>query len=151
MANIKNHIRVLLIIILIVFIFINIPIVCYGYEQEEDTDYVWLKEEITNVSTNKTDEPKLNSKCAVVFDRNSKTVIFSKNANKRVPMASTTKIMTAIVMLENLDLNNDFSLNTQVEVCKEAGAIGGSRLGLKKGDKISYKDLLYGLMLCSRK
>ena len=66
-------------------------------------------------------------------------------------MASTTKIMTAIVLLENIEKNNNLTLDTEVEVCKEAGAIGGSRLGLKKGDKISINDLLYGLMLCSRK
>ena len=57
--------------------------------------------------------------------------------------------MTSLVLLENLGVNNDLTLNSQIEVCKQAGAIGGSRLGLKAGDKITINDLLYGLMLCS--
>ena len=56
------------------------------------------------------------------------------------------KIMTAIVFVEN-----NKNLNEEVEVCKQAANIGGSRLGLKTGDKITKEDLLYGLMLCSRK
>ena len=58
-------------------------------------------------------------------------------------MASTTKIMTAIIVLENSNLNNI------VEVSKKAANTGGSRLGLKTGDKITIRDLLYGLLLCS--
>jgi D-alanyl-D-alanine carboxypeptidase len=57
--------------------------------------------------------------------------------------------MTAIVLIENMKKSN-LSLNTEIEVCKQAADIGGSRLGLKSGDKISLNDLLYGLMLCSR-
>ena len=52
--------------------------------------------------------------------------------------------------MENLE-RSGLTLSTEIEVCKEAGNIGGSRLGLKEGDKTTVKDLLYGLMLCSRK
>ena len=58
-------------------------------------------------------------------------------------MASTTKIMTAIVTIENCNLD------TSIEVSKKAAGTGGSRLGLKTGDKITIRDLLYGLMLRS--
>ena len=148
MQFLKVCVRNVLVFTLILLI--NFNIVSCGFEEEEDTDYIWLEEEITNVSNNPSDEPKLNSKCAVVFDRSSKTVIFGKNEDKRVPMASTTKIMTAIVLLEYIESNN-LRLDTQIEVCKEAGAIGGCRLGLKANDRITINDLLYGLMLCSRK
>ena len=60
-------------------------------------------------------------------------------------MASTTKIMTAIVVLEKAKLTDT------VEVSKKAGGTGGSRAGLKAKDKITVNDLLYGLMLPSRK
>ena len=85
----------------------------------------------------------------MAIDGNTGKVIYGKNENIRTPMASTTKIMTAIVLLENMK-EKDLDLNSIVEVCKEAANIGGSRLGLKAGDKISINDLLYGLMLCSR-
>ena len=136
-------------IIVIFVLLINVSTVIFADEIEEETDYIWLQEEIENASANPKSEPNINSRYAVVLDRNSKSVLFAKNENQRVPMASTTKIMTAIVLLENLGVNNNLTLDTQVEVCKEAGAIGGSRLGLKAGDKITINNLLYGLMLCS--
>ena len=58
-------------------------------------------------------------------------------------MASTTKIMTAIIVLENTNLKD------VVTVDSKSASIGGSRLGLKKNDKITVNDLLYGLMLRS--
>ena len=143
----KNIKKVILIIILNILLTLQTNI--FAYEIEEETDYIWLQQEIENVSANPISEPNLNSRYAIVLDRNSKAILFAKNENQRVPMASTTKMMTAIVLLENLGVNNNLTLDTQVEVCKEAGTIGGSRLGLKTGDKITVNNLLYGLMLCS--
>ena len=128
MKRTSKHTNHVLILFFILIISINISLNSFGYQQ-----------------------PNLNSRYVAVFDRNSKEVIYGKNENKRVPMASTTKIMTAIILLENLETNNELSLDTKIEVCKEAALVGGSRLGLKKKDKITINDLLYGLMLCSRK
>ena len=61
-------------------------------------------------------------------------------------MASTTKIMTATIVIENVK-----NLNETVTVSSKAAGTGGSRLGLHTNDKITVNDLLYGLMLCSRK
>ena len=71
-------------------------------------------------------------------------IIWGKNETKRTPMASTTKIMTAIVAIENND-----NLNQIVIVSTKAAGTGGSRLGLKKNDQVTLNDLLYGLMLVS--
>ena len=135
--------------IFIIIIFFNIFNFSYADEIEEQTDYIWLDEEIKNVSINNKAELLLNAKNICALDRNSKKVIFEKNKDIRVPMASTTKIMTAIVLVENLN-KDKIHLNTKVKVGKEAANIQGSRLGLKKGDEITINDLLYGLMLCSR-
>ena len=122
----------------------------FANEIEEETDYIWLYEEIENASIKPKDEPSLTSKYICAFDRSSKTVIYAKNENEKVPMASTTKIMTAIVLMENLE-SKGLDITSNIEVDKKAALIGGSRLGLKKGDRININDLLYGLMLCSRK
>ncbi len=61
-------------------------------------------------------------------------------------MASTTKIMTATIVIENVK-----NLNETVTVSSKAAGTGGSSLGLHTNDKITVNDLLYGLMLCSRK
>lgn len=94
-------------------------------------------------SANLNDEPKINSRSAVVIDRKSKNIIYGKNENVKRAMASTTKIMTAMVVIQNTNLNNI------VDISKKAAGTGGSRLGLKAGDKITVKDLLYGLLLRS--
>lgn len=61
----------------------------------------------------------------------------------RLPMASTTKILTAIIILEDCDLNEIISVPKQAELA------GGSSVYLREGDQISVRDLLYGLMLRS--
>lgn len=148
MQQSKKIVKVFSVIILtFILSFTNI---IFAYEEEEETDYIWLQEEIIGASTNSRKQLVLNSRYIAVLDRTSKEIIYGKSENTRVPMASTTKIMTAIVLLENMDKNN-LTLNSEIEVCKQAASIGGSRLGLKTGDKIKLNDLLYGLMLCSRK
>lgn len=136
-------------VILSIFLVVGINNFSYCNDIDEDTDYVWLYEEI-KTSAKQTNELKLNSRYICTLDRSSKTVIYAKNENTKVPMASTTKIMTAIVLIENLE-NTGLELSSTVVVSKKAAIIGGSRLGLKTADKITVNDLLYGLMLCSRK
>lgn len=88
-------------------------------------------------------EPNLNSKSAIIYERSSGTILYGKNEHQKRKMASTTKIMTAIIVLENSNLDDIVTVST-----KSAGT-SGSRLGLHTNDKISVRDLLYGLLLCS--
>ena len=103
---------------------------------------------IAFVSSIEAAEPKNNSiyvdsRCAIAMDSKSKCVLYEKNAEMLVPIASTTKIMTTLVALKygNLD--------TKYEVSPKAASIRGSKVGYKKGEQISLKELLYGLMLRS--
>ena len=116
----------------------NISIV-YADDENEATE----KSNMIEVTNQTKDEPILNSRIAVAYDRKSGKVIWGKNENKKSAMASTTKIMTSIILLENSDLTQT------VTISAKAAGTGGSRLGLKKDDKITMKDLLYGLMLKS--
>ena len=88
-------------------------------------------------------EISTNSKNIIVLDRKTLSVLYEKNAYEKVPMASTTKIMTCILVLENGNLNDI------VTVSKNSAKVSGSTLGLKENMKISVNDLLYGLMLRS--
>lgn len=100
--------------------------------------------ETTAVETQET--PNINSRHAIVYDRVSGTVLYGKKENEKCKMASTTKVMSAIIVLENEE-----NLEEKIKISGKAAGTGGSRLGLKKDDEISIKDLLYGLLLCSRK
>ena len=112
---------------------------------EDNFDISEILEDIESIETasNSSQIPTINSRSYVVIDRNSNTVLVGKNENQKKKMASTTKIMTALVVIEN---NN---LSDTVEISKKAASTGGSRLGLKTGDKLTVSDLLYGLMLRS--
>lgn len=129
------------IISLILIISILFPIHCFA--DEENIEEVEEIPELVEATTNSAEEPNINSRSAIVFDRNSKEVIYGKDENTKKKMASTTKIMTCIVVLEKGELTDT------VIVSKNAAGTGGSRVGLKTGDKATVQDLLYGLMLCS--
>ncbi len=104
---------------------IFMPTIYADDEEEEELNEIELQE-IVESATKPNNEPVLNSKSAIIYDR-------------------TTKIMTAIVVLENSKLTDT------VTISKKAANTGGSRLKLNTGDKITVNDLLYGLMLRSRK
>lgn len=112
---------------------------------EDNFDISEILDDIETIETtsNSAEFPTINSRAYAVIDRNSNTVLVGKNENQKKKMASTTKIMTALVVIEN---NN---LSDTVEISKKSASTGGSRLGLKTGDKLTVSDLLYGLMLRS--
>lgn len=97
------------------------------------------------VSTDKPNivPPKIGAGAAIVMDAVSGRVLYEKNAYSRRAMASTTKIMTAIVALENGNLDDE------VTVSRRAAEIWGSTLGLRSGQKYTLRELLYGMMLSS--
>lgn len=127
--------------ILLVFL---LPTICFADDLLEETELDnWLQVSTENTTSSK--EPITNSKHIVALDRKSLTVLYEKDANTEVPMASTTKIMTAILVLEHCDLSET------VEFSKEAANVRGSCLEVSTGAKLSMNDVLYGLMLRSRK
>ena len=79
-----------------------------------------------------------------VMESTTGRVLYSKNENKQMPMASTTKIMTAITAIENCR-----NLDEEFEISPKAVGISGTSIYLRKGETMSMRDLLYGLMLVS--
>ena len=104
-----------------------------------------VKELALETTAKVSEEPVLNARAAVIYDRKTKEIIWGKNETEKRAMASTTKIMTAIVIIEKGNLSD------VVTISKKAANTGGSRLKINTNDKISVIDLLYGLMLRSRK
>lgn len=139
----KNLFKI--IIILIILLNVYSPLIYADDEEEEDINETELQELIVESATTPVEGPSINSKAAIIYDRTTQKVIWGKNENTKKAMASTTKIMTAIIVLENSNLSD------VVTVSKKAANTGGSRLKLNTGDKVTVNDLLYGLMLRSRK
>lgn len=88
-------------------------------------------------------ELSVSAKSAIVICADTKDIVFSKNINTKLSMASTTKIMTGLILAEQKDLTKT------VTVTDKMVAVEGSSMGLRAGDVITYLDLLYGLMLAS--
>lgn len=136
--------RIIYICTIIILILAN----CTAYVFADDADEEELLEnEVKEISVEtiaeEQKEPVLNARAAVIYDRKTKEIIWGKNENEKKAMASTTKIMTAIVVLEKGNLSD------VVTISKKAANTGGSRLKINTNDKISVLDLLYGLMLRS--
>ena len=88
-------------------------------------------------------EPGVSAKSAILMHADSGRVLYEKNADEHMLIASTTKIMTAIVVLEHC------ALDELVEVDERSAGIEGSSMYLKAGESYTVEDLLYGLMLAS--
>lgn len=83
------------------------------------------------------------AKAAITIEAQTGISLYEKNADEQLPMASTTKIMTALVALENADINQTFTVSETA--CK----VEGTQIGLLAGDQISLNDLLHMLMMKS--
>lgn len=88
-------------------------------------------------------EPMITATAAISYDLTTNKFLYQKNPKKRLPLASLTKIMTAIVALENTKLDNELT------VSREAASVGESSMGLSEGERYALDELLYGLILHS--
>lgn len=128
--------KLLSVVILFLFTF-----ACFGVTDNKNSicTAVYQNNDVETVSK----PPVVNATASIVMDMKSGRVLFEKNAYMRKAMASTTKIMTAILALEKGNLEDD------VKVSKRAAMVGGSSVHLVQGEVFKLKDLLYGLMLNS--
>ena len=99
------------------------------------------------VTTGETDPdiepPSINAMAAVVVEESTGRILYEKNALQKRSIASTTKIMTALVALENANVED------VVTVSKRAASIGGSVAGLRYGEKYTLRELLHALLIVS--
>lgn len=89
------------------------------------------------------DAPGITSPSAYLLDVGTGRELFSKEGNTRRPIASTTKIMTSLLVMERLSLNDD------VTISAKAAAAGGATIGLKAAERRKVGELLKALMLAS--
>ena len=88
------------------------------------------------------DIPHVTARSALLYDLTTNRTLFEKKSHGRLPMASLTKIMTAIVALENPKSDNKY-------VVTQENIVGEDSMGLQAGETLTLKELIYGLMLRS--
>lgn len=112
----------------------------------ERTNNFWLphvRSQSISSNTLKNVAPEIQAKAAISYDLASNTLLLDKNMDQKLPIASLTKVMTAIVALENGEESD------QIEVTQRAATIGEDSMGLTTGETLTVKELLYGLFLNS--
>lgn len=87
--------------------------------------------------------PSVSADSAVLMDAATGTILYSKNMDTAYPPASTTKIMTTLLTIENTKLDDIVTVSAKVPY------VDGSKIGLSEGEEVKVKDLLYGLILMS--
>lgn len=115
---------------------------CFENEEPEEYEISSLLTSL-EASSAVSKEPDTDSAHIIAIDRNSSRILFEKKAYEITPMASTTKILTAIIALEKCNLEDI------VTISGKAASTSGSTLGITKNTQMSMRDLLYGLMLRS--
>lgn len=109
--------------------------------EETLQNQIRLQEQSRNQSQAQDQSLQLYAQSAVLMDADSGRVLYGKNAEDILPMASTTKIMTCILALEYGNLEED------AEVSSYAASMPKVKLNVRQGEKYKLKDLLYSLML----
>ncbi len=95
-------------------------------------------------SSSPSEAPSVSAKAAVLYQPDSRSLLYRKNHSVRMPMASTTKIMTAVLALEC-----DVDREKPIEINDNAVGVEGSSAYLRAGDKVTMRELIYALMLQS--
>lgn len=110
------------------------------YKEAEAHEY-WQPN--INNRTNTESSVEITAKGAIAYDLTTDKLLYAKNHDTRLPIASLTKIMTAVVAMENIDINSE------ITITDNAASVGENAMGITKGEKIKVENLLYGLILNS--
>ncbi len=97
---------------------------------------------LNNIALSNLKKPEIEAKSALLYDLTTKQVLYAKNPKEKLPMASLTKIMTAVVALENKRPDDKY-------IVKPEDLVGEDAMGLTQGEVLTLSDLLYGLVLHS--
>ena len=94
------------------------------------------------------DTLNLKAKSAILIDQNTGEILYKQNENERRPMASMTKIMSLLLIMEKID-DGSLKYDDEVIISDVASSMGGSQIFLQTGDKYTVKELLKAVSMAS--
>lgn len=89
-----------------------------------------------------------NAKSAIIMEASTGDILFEKNSYEKLPPASMTKIMTMLLIMENIE-NGNLSWDDEVTASENASSMGGSQIFLEAGEVMSVKDMVKGIAIAS--
>lgn len=118
-----------------------IPKLLSGFSENSSKGKFWQPNLVGKVSAQTPLD--ITAVSAMSYDTTTDTLLYAKNSEAKLPMASLTKVMTAIITLENMNLTDE------VTVSKSAATIGEGSMGLSTNEKLTVEETMYGLLLQS--
>ncbi|MEG1067133.1 MAG: D-alanyl-D-alanine carboxypeptidase family protein [Anaerovoracaceae bacterium] len=104
---------------------------------------VFVAFSVTGYGASEIKRPQIAGKSGVLYCENTGEIMYSKNIDTRIDPLSTTKLLTAVIAVQNLDLDKIVTIN------RETAKVGEATINLVEGEKISVRDLLYATLLPS--
>lgn len=101
----------------------------------------------TNTTTNENKFAE-NAKSAIMIEASTGTILYEKNKDDKLPMASMTKMMTLLLIMEEIESGN-LKWNEMITTSEHAASMGGSQIFLEVGEKMSVEDLVKGICIAS--
>ena len=146
--------------ILIIIICLIIPIayaeeVIYDKEVTNESDNTVIETEEQTIDTKKEEINKEgglnlapNAKSAIILEASTGKIIYEKNADEKLAMASMTKMMTLLLIMENIE-NGNLKWDEMITASEYASSMGGSQIFLEYGEQMSVEDLVKGICIAS--
>ena len=100
------------------------------------------------INENPKDVPPTSAESAILMSAGDGAILYSKNPNKKLPVASVTKLMTMLLAVENIE-NGRAHLEDSISASENAWGMGGSQIYLEPGEELSYRELLLSVALGS--
>lgn len=139
----KNYGKVLMVVMALVVILLMVSCLTVVADSSITSAVTLSEREIKVPAGAKAAAPDLWAAAAVLTDGESGRVLYEKNAHQRLPIASTTKIMTALVVRDRA------ALSDKVTISPQAAAVGEQTVGLVAGETLTVEDLLWALLVLS--
>ena len=115
-------------------------------EKEDTSSNEEVKEESTDTSSSL--NLASNAKSAIMIEASTGKIIFEKNSKEKLAMASMTKMMSLLLIMENIE-NGNIKWNEMVTASENASSMGGSQIFLQTGEQMSVEDLVKGICIAS--
>lgn len=109
---------------------------------KNETGVLW-RPNVKKVASSSEMKPVITATSALTYDLTDEKLLYAKDIHERLPLASLTKIMTAIIALDSIPIDK------KITVTESASAIGENSMGLSRGEVLTLSELLYGLILHS--
>lgn len=121
-------------------------------ENQESNTNDETTEKKSNTENNSTSNSSINlaenAKSAIMIEASTGKIIFEKNSNEKLPMASMTKMMTLLLIIENIESGN-LKWDEKVTASEYASSMGGSQIFLEPGEEMTVEDLVKGICIGS--